>query len=345
MPVVLQWCVLAALSAVLAAFLTWLAFPAALLLGPMVAGIIFAFHGGTLQVGQTLSMLGQGVLGCVIARSMPLTVSAELLLRWPLFVTIILSVVLVSAMLGWIMTRLRVLPGTTVVWGISPGAATVMTLMAESAGADAQLVAFMQYSRIIIAAGVASAVAKWTGIDAAHGTAAAEWFPAVDWLALAQTLGLAISGPLVARVTGVRGAALLVPLLAAIVLAHYGILEIELPRWLLVVVYAFLGWRIGLRFTRSLLLHALKSLPGILASSFALIIVCAGIAALLVVFADIDPLTAYLATSPGGADTVAIIATSSNADVAFVMTTQMFRFVIVLLLGPVTAKFVASRSA
>ena len=48
-----------------------------------------------------------------------------------------------------------------------------------------------------------------------------------------------------------------------------------------------------------------------------------------------DPLTAYLATSPGGADSVAIIAASSNVDVPFVMAMQMARFILVLLVVPV----------
>jgi uncharacterized membrane protein AbrB (regulator of aidB expression) len=58
----------------------------------------------------------------------------------------------------------------------------------------------------------------------------------------------------------------------------------------------------------------------------------------------IDPLTAYLATSPGGADSAAIIAASSGkADALFVMTMQMIRAIAVLFLGPPLAKFVARR--
>jgi membrane AbrB-like protein len=54
-----------------------------------------------------------------------------------------------------------------------------------------------------------------------------------------------------------------------------------------------------------------------------------------------DPLTAYLATSPGGADSVAIIAASSHVDLPFVMAMQMARFILVLLLGPTLARVVA----
>ena len=45
----------------------------------------------------------------------------------------------------------------------------------------------------------------------------------------------------------------------------------------------------------------------------------------------IDPLTAYLATSPGGMDSVAIIAAASDrVDISFVMALQTARFLIVL---------------
>ena len=55
----------------------------------------------------------------------------------------------------------------------------------------------------------------------------------------------------------------------------------------------------------------------------------------------IDPLTAYLATSPGGMDSVAIIAAASDSvDISFVMALQSARFLIVLLLGPSLARLV-----
>ncbi|HUO98599.1 MAG TPA: AbrB family transcriptional regulator, partial [Rhizomicrobium sp.] len=60
--------------------------------------------------------------------------------------------------------------------------------------------------------------------------------------------------------------------------------------------------------------------------------------------AGIDPLTAYLATSPGGADSVAIIAASSKVDAPFVMSMQMARFAAVLATGPALARFLAGRA-
>lgn len=54
-------------------------------------------------------------------------------------------------------------------------------------------------------------------------------------------------------------------------------------------------------------------------------------------------MTAYLAMSPGGADSVAIIASPTPVDVPFVMSMQILRFVAVLLVGPPLARHVATR--
>ncbi|HEY8906010.1 MAG TPA: AbrB family transcriptional regulator [Rhodoferax sp.] len=56
-------------------------------------------------------------------------------------------------------------------------------------------------------------------------------------------------------------------------------------------------------------------------------------------------MSAYLATSPGGADSVAVIAATSAVDTGFVMAMQLARFLMVLVLGPQVSKWVATRAA
>jgi len=65
---------------------------------------------------------------------------------------------------------------------------------------------------------------------------------------------------------------------------------------------------------------------------------------LLSQWVGLDPLTAYLATSPGGADSVAVIAATSAVDAGFVMAMQLARFLMVLVFGPQVSKFVAKRA-
>ena len=50
-----------------------------------------------------------------------------------------------------------------------------------------------------------------------------------------------------------------------------------------------------------------------------------------------------LATSPGGADSVAVIAVGSAVDAGFVMAMQMVRFFMVLLLGPRLSRWLVQR--
>ncbi len=337
-----RWGVLIALSAGIAAFLLWIHAPAALMLGPLIAGIIVASSGGKVRFPLPPFVLAQGVVGCLIASMVPLSIVDDVLRHWVLFGAGVVLVVAASSLLGWLMTRWQMMPGTTALWGTSAGAASVMTIMAEHYGADPRLVAFMQYLRVVLVAVVAAIVARLFGVapSRAHEIV---WFPTVAWLPLAETLALAIIGPVIAQRLRIPAGAFLVPLVLGIVLTHFGLIRIELPTWLLAASYAFVGWNVGLRFTRPLLIHALKALPVIFGATLILIALCGGIAVLMVWGAGVDPLTAYLATSPGGSDSIAIIAASTNVDVSFVMAMQTVRMIAVLFLAPVLTKFIAER--
>lgn len=337
---IIQWFAILTASGIIGAALTWLHLPAALLLGPMVAGIIISARGGTARVPNAAFLIAQGIIGCMIARMAPLSIAGELLARWPIFVFGVLAVIAVSALLGWVLIRMRVLPGSVIVWGSSPGAATAMIVMAEDFGADARLVAFMQYLRVALVAAVASILARFWGLNPSAPDVA--WFPSISWLSLAETLALATLGPLIAHKLRLRSGALLIPLSVGLLLSHLGWMVIELPPWILLLSYAVIGWSIGLRFTRPLLMHAAQAFPRVLASMLTLIALCGVLACVLVAAADIDPLTAYLATSPGGADSVAIIAAASKVDVPFVMAMQTTRLVAVILLAPIITRFVAA---
>lgn len=337
-----QWTVLVAASIGLAVLLLSVHAPAALLLGPLIASMAIASGGAQLRLPLTPFVFAQGIVGTMIAKMVPLSIVGDVVSHWVLFTMGVLSVVAVSSLLGWGMTRLQMLPGTTALWGTSPGAASVMTLMAEAYGADPRLVAIMQYLRVLMVAAVAAAVARIFGITPEHHTAMV-WFPPVDGLALAETVALAVVGPVIARRLNIPAGAFLVPLVIGLFLSHFGLMKIEQPPWLLAACYTMIGWNIGLRFTRPLLVHAAKALPRILFCIFIMIGLCGGVAVMLVYVAKVDPLTAYLATSPGGADSIAIIAASSNVDVSFVMAMQTVRLIAVLILAPILTKFIVER--
>jgi membrane AbrB-like protein len=307
----------------------------------MLAGIAIAAGGATARMPNRAFLVAQGIIGCMIARMVPLSIVGELVDRWPVFIFGVLAVIAVSTVLGWVLIRMQILPGTTVLWGSSPGAATAMIVMAEAYGADARLVAFMQYVRVALVAGAASIIARIWGLDISHAGADVAWFPPISPGPFLATLALAIGGPWISHKLQLRSGAFLLPLLLGLLLTHLGWMTIELPPWLLVLSYAVVGWSIGLRFTRPLLLHAAKAFPRVLACMLALIALCGVLAGVLVITAGVDPLSAYLATSPGGADSVAIIAAATKVDVPFVLAMQTTRLVAVIFLSPVITRYVA----
>jgi membrane AbrB-like protein len=338
-----QWAILLIVSAAFVLVLELLRLPAALLLGPMAAAILMAALDGKARVPRPLFYAAQAVVGCLIARGLPPSIFGEMQHDWPLFVTAIAAVVGAGLGMGWLMARWQVLPGTTAIWGALPGGATVTVLMAEAYGADIRLVAFMQYLRVVMVATVASIVsALWT-FGSGSAPSAVVWFPAVAWVPFAETLGIAGVGLVIGRTLRIPAGQLLVPLVMALILQDAGLVTIELPPWLLAMSYALVGWSIGMRFSRGILVHAARALPRVAAGVASVIALSGVLAALLVIVAGVDPLTAYLATSPGGADSVAIIAASTQVDMPFVMSMQAARLAIVLVLGPSLLRFLANR--
>jgi membrane AbrB-like protein len=340
-PTALKWGVLLAGSLAIIVPLEWIRLPAALLLGAMAAAILVAVFEGKLAVPRWPYVLAQGLIGCLVARSIGPAILATMLRQWPLFLAGVCSVLVISTSLGAQLARWKVLPGTTAVWGSTPGAATVMVLMSESFGGDPRLVAFMQFLRVILVALVASIVARLWAAPGDTVRSAVDWFPAVAPEPFWETMALALVGTIVGAKSRIPGGPLLVPLIAGVTLSCTELVTITLPPWLMAGCYVLLGWSIGLRFTREVVLYAARVFPKIAASTLTLIALCGGLAWLLHLAVGTDPLTAYLATSPGGADSVAIIAASSKVDVPFVMAMQTARFILVMLVWPTLARTVA----
>jgi membrane AbrB-like protein len=313
--------------------------PAALLLGAMAGAILVAFFEGRVHISPRSFILAQGVIGCLIARAIGAASMGTMLKQWPIFLIGIGAVMAFAAGLGVILARWKVLPGTTAIWGSSPGAATAMVLMAEAFGADIRLVAVMQYLRVALVGLVASIVAREWAAPGAVAPLPTEWFPALAPLPFMATLAIAVGGAIIGVKSKIPAGALLVTLVIATVLEASHVVAITLPPWLLAACYAVVGWSIGFRFTRPMVAYAARQLPRIVASIVTLMALCGGLAYALHVVVGTDPLTAYLATSPGGADSVAIIAASSKVDLPFVMTMQIGRAIVAILIGPALARF------
>lgn len=337
-----MWAALVLASALLALALQRAAIPAAMLLGPMLAAVAFALRGAALDVPRWAFAAAQAVIGCLVARTITPATLATLSQDWLLMLVSCAMIIAAGGLVGLGLLRYGGLPGDTAAWGASPGGAAAMTAMAESTGADIRMVAFMQYLRLFVVVLTASGVSRLLLGHAAGSQAQAAWSPGFDapLLPLAQTLALVACGVLLSRWPRVPSGALLLPMLGGAVLNSTGLITLALPPWLLWCAYAGLGWYIGLRFTPETVGHALRAIPRLLLATFVLIVLCCGAAWMLTALSGVDPLSAYLATSPGGLDSVVVIAAGSGCDVPFVLALQTLRLFAVVLSGPLVARLV-----
>ena len=275
---VLQWGMLCVLSLLLSIGFLAVHLPAALLLGPMIAGIIFSMRGITLQLPRSAFLAAQAILGCMIAQNLTGSILTTLAVNWPIVLTILLVTLLSSAIVGWLLVRYSSLPGNTGAWGSSPGGAAAMVAMAQDYGADIRLVAFMQYLRVLFVAGAAVLVTRMMlGDNAEAVNQQIVWFPPVS-INLLLTILLAVVAGTAGCLLRLPSGTMLIPMLAGAVLQSGQLITIELPEWLLAMAYMAIGWRIGLGFDKQILLRALRPLPQILLSIFALLAICAGMA-------------------------------------------------------------------
>lgn len=338
-----QWLVLTAASVVLAAAFEAIRLPAALLLGPMAAAIAMGASGFILVLPKALPAAAFAILGVMIAGAIEPELFGSLLTDWPILFGATVATLLASAALGWLISRWRIMPGTTAIWGSFPGAASAMVLMAEAFGADARLVAFMQYVRVIIVSVAAALVARLF-VDTSAIERTVEWFPVIQWRAFGWALAVAAVGGLLGPLLRLPSPYFLGPFILGVALHAGAGITFQLPEWLLGATYCLIGWYIGLRFSRQVLLHAIRTLPQILVAVAVLMSFCGLIAWWMAHYLGVDALTAYLATSPGGMDTIAIVAAASGTvDMSLVMAMQTLRFLIVLVTGPPLARWLAGK--
>lgn len=330
------WTILGATSAAATIVFHVLGVPAALLLGPLLSAIVVAAKLPGLVLPRWTAVLGQAVVGCLVAAAMQGGLAPSLAARWPLFGALAASTILASGVIGYGLARMGVVPGTVAIWGSMPGGAAAMVLMAEADGADARLVAVMVYARVIVVTFAATALAASMGA----GPAAAPTGQAGS-IFVAGIVG--ISGIVASSAARWPAGTLLLTMAIGVAFGLAGIGTPRVPPSVSVVAFTLIGWRIGLTFTSDARGAALRMLPRVAAASLVLSSLCGVVALALHLAFGIDPLTAWLATSPGGLESVAIIATALPVDRPFIMAAQAARFGAVMVVGPPLATWLARR--
>jgi membrane AbrB-like protein len=338
----MRWLVLAVASLACGTLAQWARIPAAWLIAPMIVAVVLAVNGIDLKLPRQILALPQGVIGLTIAQAFTLPIIGEVAQSWAPILLVVVSTVIAAGVAGWILAKYSPLSAETAAWGSSPGAAVTMIAMSADYGADARIVAFMQYLRmtfVVLTASFASRVLFFNPeLHAAQAAAGTTPFAAVPFV---LTAVVAVAAGFGGRYSRIPGGQFIVPLLIGAAIHVSGLFPIDITWWLLDGAYITVGWTIGLLYTRETLRFVARMLPTLLVSTTVLLAMCALGGVLLVVLLHTDPLTAYLATTPGGLDSVSIIALGSGSNVALVLAIQLLRLFAVVASGPPLAKAIS----
>jgi membrane AbrB-like protein len=214
-----------------------------------------------------------------------------------------------------------------------------MLAMSDPLGADARLVALMQYTRVVVVVVTATLVGRLV-TGAAPPTqdlqAASE---GVDLLVqgtvptYAATVLVAVLGAWAGTRLRLPAGALLGPLILGVALAELGMVHLAWPPGVPQAAYLVLGLWVGLLFDGASVKRAGRLFPFVLASAVGLVLACAALGWAFAALTNIDGMTAYLATTPGGIESVAIVALGTGADAPLVLAVQMLRLLAVVFAG------------
>lgn len=250
---------------------------------------------------------------------------------------ITLATLVLSLTAGLVLARWTGLDQRTASLGMVAGGSAAIVGAAEDLDADARMVAFMQYLRLVLVVLAMPLLIRFAFDPAGAGSfrtlGAAEIevpFSVGGWLFLAWS---APAGYLLGRLLRLPAPALLGPVLVGAVVAIGGV-GVNPPEVAREIAFNIIGLEVGLRLTPQALRSMGRLLPKVLLFVLAITASCAALAYLVTLVTDISPANAYLATTPGGINAVLATATSVKADVPLVFAVQTLRLFAMVLLAP-----------
>ncbi|NEO53851.1 MAG: AbrB family transcriptional regulator [Okeania sp. SIO3B5] len=319
--------------------LDWLNFPVGWLLGPMIAGIIYAIAQGTPQpLPKIIIMLGKAIIGIATAfRFSPETISListyTIPVVWCIFITAALSI-----FKGYLLSILSGVNRSTAFLASIPGSASVMVAMSEELEADSIAVAILQYLRLLLVVFIIP-------------TATILMFPAIDQ---AQTTTLLVSGktniPMFGNLLVIAGccglgiwggkllrlpsSAFLGSFIVGLTTLWGAPYQLQVPQWLFAVGLLLVGIFIGVQFDWENARKLWKAILIDIGLVIGLIIASFGVGYEFSNLTEVDLITSVLSFTPGGLEAMIATVNELGGDAGLVLAIQLTRMLIIILLGP-----------
>ena len=319
--------------------LGWLGLTSPVLFGALAGGLVHGLRSSVpLAVPAPLFRTAQALIGVTIGAQVTGPALRGIAADGVPIALATLGTLVVSLGAGRLLALRRDVTPVTGAFALVAGGASGVVAVSRDLGADDRVVTVVQYLRVLV---VLLAMPVVTAVVFRPPTGQGELGEAATdpWVDVAYTVASVAVGLLVARLVRFPTAPLLATLVVASVLASSGVLgDVAVPvagQWL---AFVLIGVQVGLRFTRDSVRSIARMLPAVLGLVALLIVLCAGLGQLLVATTEVDPLTAYLATTPGGLFAVLATAADAGADVTYVLALQIFRLLVILAVLPLVSR-------
>lgn len=338
-----MWAV-TAVSLLAAALVEAARVPAGALLGGMLvavaATLLFSVR---VSFPRPLPVGAQAVLGAALCSAFQPSAWAALGEHWAVALTQVVGVVAVAQGVALVAGRLGGVDVRTATIGLMPGGAAAMVALSEEVGADARLVMLFQCVRLGVVILAAVLVGHFSGGPASpHLSAqtASETMPLLSW---GTTALVALVGVWLGLRMRLPAGAFFGPVLVGAPLTALGVPVGAWPPGVLMLALWVLGVRVGGHFDAAAVHELRRVALTALLSAVGLVAGCALLAWAWSAASGVDLLTAYFATSPGGADSVLAIALGTGASLSLVLAVQVGRLLLIFLVAPALLRRTARR--
>jgi uncharacterized protein len=313
--------------------------PSSYLFAALVVGLAVALTlPGRVIVPHGAFVAGQALTGVALGAFVRSSALRALAHSW-LAVTLVSAATLGICIAGGaLLTRLTALDAPTAQLGSVAGGASGIVAMADELGADARLVAFMQYLRVLVVVLLTPLIlaVAFPGHHSGQVAGTSTLGEPRDWL---LAFGVAAAGAAIAGFARMTGGALLLPMvLAAVVVLAVPGGGFAVPQLVAQTAFALIGLQVGLRFTMETVRLLGRLLVPVLLSILGLLLACFGLAVLLDLTTSVTLLDAYLATTPGGLFAVLAVAFGAGANTTFILAVQGLRLLVMVLLAPLVVR-------
>jgi uncharacterized protein len=336
---------LGALSAALGWLLREAGLPSSYLFAALLVGLAVALaRPGRIAVPPVAFAAAQAVTGVALGAAVRSSSLTSLAHSWLPVGLVTAGTLAISLGAGRALARFTFVDAPTGALGMVAGGASGIVAMADELGADGRLVAFMQYLRVLIVVLITPLLLAllFPGHPGGSAPGVTVLGDGRGWL---LTLAVASGGAAVASRVRLPAGMLLIPMIAAAVVALLvpdG--DFDVPDLLQQGAFALIGLQVGLRFTAETVRSLGSLLLPVLAAIAALIVLSFGLALVLELTTPVSLSDAYLATTPGGIFAVVAVAFGAGANTTFIVAVQGLRVLVMVLLAPLMVRRLARRA-